>query len=825
MSADSWDDVERVFADAVELEPGPRAVLLDTRCAGQTALRAEVESLLASHEVAGGFLRVVTVADAPVDPLQPSPEPGRTVGRYRLLEKIGEGGMGVVYLADRADGDFDERVAVKLIAAPFHSADALRRFRVERQALATLNHPDIVTLLDGGLTEAGQAYLAMKYVEGVPITSYCAARTLDIEPRVRLFQRVCAAVQHAHQHGIVHRDLKPANILVAADGNPKLLDFGIAKLIDPAGRAIDATGTIVGHPLTPNYASPEQLRGLPVTTACDVYALGVVLYELLTGARPYETTGKPLDEVLATVVDREPRRPSAARGQVAPGRLKGDLDAIVLKAMSKDPVARYASAGELSEDLARHLAGQPVLAREPSFGYFVGRLARRHRAAFVAAAVSLVALVTAFGVSLWQTQVARAERDRAARRFNDVRHLANALIFKIHDEVQPLAGSTPVRRTIVSEALAYLETLSRDAAADDGLRIELGKAFHRIGAIQGSPSEPNLGDRDAALASLRRAIAVLGPVARDGAGPREANLQLGRSQLSLSMIANILGRRDEAVNAARAATTLAEALVVQRPADDDARRLLGSAHFQVALVLEGDDALAEWLRAEQVFEALLRARPDDPDRQRNVALVNKYVGGVYSTRNDLARALTHYTRALDLDERRLAASPSNRQAQLDAAIDLNQLAKLRRKLGQDREAAASYERSLERISALSESDPNDIRMRIWRVNTLVALGDLYSDLHDSSRAIRSAERAIELGEPIRSVDALHQVYFGEALNLLGRAQRQAGRTGDACAAYRRAALVLRNVKPAELAAASGSNLTAALHRLDEGLRACGAGDR
>ena len=411
MPAHSWDDAEALFAEATDLRAAERDMLLATRCNGRPELRAEVESLLVCHDEAGPFLRSPT--GGPTAAPNALSACGRTVGRFRLLDKIGEGGMGVVYRGERADGEFVERVAIKLLPIPFQSEDAFRRFRMERQILASLNHPDIVALIDSGVSDVGQAFLAMTYVEGAPITEYCARRALPLQARLRLFQRICAAVQYAHQNGVVHRDLKPANILVTAEGNPKVLDFGVAKLLDRAGQAIDAKETTALRPFTPNYASPEQLRGLAVTAACDVYALGVLLYEMLSGSRPYDVSATPLDEMLATVVEREPPRPSSAvtsaRLPYEPRRLKGDIDAIVRQAMCKDARRRYASPQEFSEDISRHLAGEPVLAREPSIFYVMSTLARRHRPVFSALAISVAALA----VSVWQTRIVVAERNHA----------------------------------------------------------------------------------------------------------------------------------------------------------------------------------------------------------------------------------------------------------------------------------------------------------------------------------------------------------------------------------------------------------------------------
>ena len=826
MNAEPWDEIEALVAEAMELTPAERNRLLEAKCAGRPQFRAEVESLLASHDKAEGFLDSPTASADQTSRLQVHSSVGEIVGRFRLTERIGEGGMGVVYRGERADGEFVEYAAVKLISVPVHNVDALKRFRIERQVLATLNHPDIVTLIDGGLTESGQAYLAMKFVDGVPITEYCARQALALADRLRLFQRVCAAVQYAHTNSVVHRDLKPSNILVTPGGIPKILDFGVAKLLDPSGTAIDATATSAIRPLTPTYASPEHLRGLPVTTACDVYALGVLLYELLAGIRPYDVSDKPLDAMLAIVTTFDPARPShACARNGAPydaGRLRGDLDAIVLKAMSKEPARRYASAQELSEDIRRHLTGQPVIAREPSLTYIIGSLARRHRAAFTAAAISVVALAAALAVSLWQTRVAVTERNRAAQRFNDVRQLANALIFKIHDQVSPLAGSTPVRQSIVAEGLTYLEKLGRDAAGDEVLQIELGKAYHRIGSIQGKPSEANLGDREGAAASLRRSIALLSAVARDGTGPREASLELGRAQLSLSMVVNIMGHRDEALAAARSAVALAEAMTQRNSKDDDARRLLGSSYFQVALVVNGDEAVATWQRAGQVFDALLHDRPEDADRQRNVALVNKDLGGTYSTRGDLPAALQHHRRAQALDEQRLAANPGSRQAAFDVAVDATQIAALHVRNGRWSEAAEGYERSVGMFKKLADSDPSDRLARTWVLLNYVELGKALLELHESRRALDSARRAVQVGETVRSLDAQHQLYFFNALVLRGFAERQIGDSRAACATFRQSAEVLNLLHASEFSAPTARLLDDARQRLESALAGCGA---
>lgn len=808
MSEPGWIEIEALFAEAAELDPSERQALLDARCAEKPGIRSEVESLLGSHDRAGVFLQmpILTGSGNPLharDADSTSLQTGDLVaGRFRLLEQIGAGGMGVVYRARRDDGEYEEQVAVKLLASSMHSAEAIRRFRVERQVLARLDHPDIVTLLDGGVTAAGQAYLAMRLVSGVSIAAFCETNRLDVSDRIRLFQRVCAAVHHAHQNGVVHRDLKPANILVTPDGAPKVLDFGVAKLLDTKDHA-SSTATSIYGPITPNYASPEQLRGLPVTTACDVYALGVLLYELLAGARPYETAGQPLEQVLATVVERDPPRASAAASAAQlpypPGRLAGDLDAIILKAMSEEPERRYGSAQELSEDLGRHLAGQPVLAREPSLVYIAGRLARRHRAAVTAGAVATLALLFGLGIAIRETRIATVERKRATKRFNDVRQLANALIFKIDEEVRPLAGSTPVRQTIVAEALRYLEPLSEDNAGDDpGLRLELAKAYHRIGSIQGDPSTPNLGDRQGALQSLTRAIELLQPVA--GQRTRDAELERGSAQPTLSRLMN--DSNPDGAKAAVADTVgIATAVLARDPGDVEARWLLGNGHLRLGQWGERDTRVHNLTRASGIFEALAMEGPANDARRRNVGLAQKYLGDLYLAESGYQAALIHHQRALAIDEERLAASPGDRRRRFDVGIDLSNVAFSQWGLRQFADSAVSYERGREMFAALADTDPKDVSAAYWRARVHTRLARVYHDIGAHAKALAHATEAVRRFEPLKDVDAIYKARYAEALVALGRSHQAAGRPAESCAPLAGAMHILD-----ELTAANRSHL-------------------
>jgi len=429
-------EIEEVFEHALDLPSDRRAAWLGDRCAHDAELLAEVEALLAAHESTSGIL------DQPLAPptmaLAAEALRDRRIGPYRVVRELGRGGMGVVYLAERDDGEFRREVAIKLLRNSPDAEELHRRFIAERQILASLNHPNIAQLLDGGTTEGQLPYLVMEYVDGLPITIWCDRHGLDIAARLRLFIDVCRAVNSAHQNLIIHRDIKPGNILVTASGQVKLLDFGIAKLLNSAlgGTAVPHTRT-ASRVMTPDYASPEQVRGEPLTTGSDVYALGVVLYELLAGRRPYQIRTGAVHEMYELVCEREPERPStwarrsrpddpdaptpaaiAAARATSPDRLQrvlaGDLDAIVMMALRKEPRRRYGSAELLAEDIGRHLRGLPVLARHPSRAYYLGKFLRRHRTAASLGAIAALSLVVGTAVAIRQTAAERRARDRAS---------------------------------------------------------------------------------------------------------------------------------------------------------------------------------------------------------------------------------------------------------------------------------------------------------------------------------------------------------------------------------------------------------------------------
>src|SRR5262245_59374056 len=390
MNPDLWARVKRITADVLERPDAERAEALARACAGDEALRREVESLLAADARAGDFIQDPAMAGsgaravAAVLHRATGVAAGRTIGPYRVVRELGSGGMGVVYLADRADAAFEKQVALKVVRGAF-ATESLARLVEERRILATLEHPNIARLLDGGSTEDGVPYIVMEYVDGVPLDAYCETRPLTVPQRLSLFNEVCSAVQYAHQRLVIHRDLKAHNILVAADGTPKLLDFGVARLLDPGPAAEDQTRTAV-RALTLAAASPEQVRGERVTVTSDVYALGILLFRLLTGESPYGPVHRSDAELARAICEEPPPRPSAVAPAERRRALRGDLDWIVLTALRKEPERRYASVAQLTDDVARHLEHRPVAAAPDAWRYRARKFAQRHRGAVAAAA-------------------------------------------------------------------------------------------------------------------------------------------------------------------------------------------------------------------------------------------------------------------------------------------------------------------------------------------------------------------------------------------------------------------------------------------------------
>jgi len=497
VSARREDEVARIFAECIERAPERREAYLAEACAGDPDLLAEISSLLQSHESAGDFLDALDERRAAAL-VSSSPEPGpeKEIGPYRIVRELGRGGMGVVYLAERADGQFEQQVALKLVKRGMDSDAILQRFRLERQILARLEHPNIARLIDGGVSESGQPWFALEYVDGEPLTGYCDRHRLGVDARLRLFEAAGRAVQHAHQQLVVHRDLKPSNIMVTSAGEVKLLDFGIAKLLDSETGASAPTLTQAGIRLvTPEYGSPEQIRGEPVTTAADVYALGVILYELLAGRRPFRFDRRSPDAMAELVERGQPTRPSsavqsgsvppsadelaAARGTSVPRlrrRLRGDLDIIVLKAIRKEPERRFSSVEALLEDLSRWRTGLPVKARPDTMGYRAVKFLRRHGLATAATLLVGTSLAGGLAVALYQRGVARMEAEKA-------RQVQKFLIdtFEVSDPWQTKGEEVTARELLDKGADRIRSGLADQPEVKGTLMLVIGTLYQKLG--------------------------------------------------------------------------------------------------------------------------------------------------------------------------------------------------------------------------------------------------------------------------------------------------------------------------------------------------------
>ncbi len=792
MTPDEWGRVKEILDAALERPASERRSFIAAACGGDTALRDRVEALVRAADGEGGML---DAANAVASGVEVPPSPGREgerVGAYELVGEIARGGMGVVYLARRADREFQKDVAIKLLRPGFAGESDLRRFRGERQIAAALDHPFIARLLDGGTTAEGEPFFVMEHVDGEPLLQFCRVRGLTVRDRLKLFREICAAVQYAHQHLVVHRDLKPGNILITPEGTPKLLDFGIAKHLaqEDAASGSEPTATFE-RLLTPEYASPEQVRGQPVTTASDVYSLGVVLYEMLAGEKPYRVGAGGPAELLRVVCEQDPEKPSTRTAG-----LSGDLDAIVLKAMRKEPERRYASVAALSEDIGRHLAGQPVEARRGSASYRARKFVRRHRAAVAAAALVLVALAGGVFATLAEARRARAAEARAERRFNDVRRLANSFLFEFHDAIRDLPGATEARALVVRRALEYLDSLSKETGADRTLRRELAEAYRRVGDVQGNPFMANLGDVEGAAASYRKAIALLEPAVAAGTASDADRATLATTYLVDAGLSLNRGKAETALATAKKGLALREKLAALDPSDAARQMDLAQAWqyvaFDAAAAGRHPEAAAALARQAAILESQCKARPDDRAVRRSLGQ-NLYLWGDSATSaSDVRGALEKYRAAAGIQEALVREDGSSVTFRRDLAYSWLAIGNAQSELGDAAPALEEYRRALALFEAMSAADPKSIdpmlgaaMSRHSEAQALTALGRDAEAL-DAFRRARPAYEAVVAAAPSGTwASAMLGTLYAETADAEARADPE-----EACRLYGEAVRVL-----------------------------------
>ena len=730
MTPAEWSHVKAVLAEAMELPEVDREAYLEAACGSDAELRRNVAELLAVEQASGGVLDEESPFGSLARPPAGASRTGERVGAYEILEEIGHGGMGVVYAARRADAAYEKTVAIKIVRPGWADEGLLARFRSERRILASLDHPNVARVLDGGTTARGEPYLVMEYVRGESLVEFCDSRRLDVPARIRLFRQVCAAVQSAHQRLIVHRDIKPGNVLVTEEGVPKLLDFGIAKLLDPAPGDVPApeTGAFT-RLMTPDYASPEQILGQPITTATDIFALGVVLYELLTGRLPH-SEGSEGEVIARALSSRQPERASTAarrdghtgtaeergqvRGETPTGlarRLRGDLDTILAKALRPEPDRRYSSAEQLSDDLGRYLSAQPVRARRGGFTYRAGKFVRRNRLAVAAAAIIALAVAGGVWATVRESRRARAAEARAERRFEDVRRLANSFVFDFHDAIRDLPGATKPRALVLSKAREYLDGLAQESAENTSLQRELAQSYLKLGDVSGGIGAQNLGDPEGALRNYRKASVIAQALVEKDADPENRRL-LATAMERVGARENTAGHSAGGLHLLRA-RAICEELLATAPEDLDNLRCLARIHDSTgnmhASAMDLDRLVQSRRDQVSVGERLAALQPHDVHARRALALAYKKLGGAFQRRKELPAAIAHFRKALAIDETRAAREPDSVEAQHDHSFSLGSLAFALAEAGQYAEGLDGYRRALKIRQALADADPADAR--------------------------------------------------------------------------------------------------------------------
>ena len=837
MTPERWQQVKGVLQTVLEQAPAERASSLDRACKGDASLRQEVESLLASddgispetnldsklwndvHHAPSGVTAAPDQAEAWI---------GRWVGPYKIVEQIGFGGMGEVYRAVRDDEHYRKQVAIKVIRAGQDSALVVSRFRNERQILASLDHPNIARLLDGGTTKEGAAYFVMELIDGQPIDEYSDRHKLAVAERLTLFLQVCSAVQYAHQRLIIHRDIKPGNILVTSDDVPKLLDFGIAKLLDVNSKTDQPEPTLtIFRILTPAYASPEQVKGEPITTASDVYSLGVVLYELLTGRSPYQVTNHTPPELVRAVCELEPERPSTTlRRTAAENRagatgktpslektqagslqkrikhLSGDLDNIVLMALRKEPQRRYASVEQFAQDIRRHLEHLPVIARKDTIRYRTSKFVTRHKAGVIAALLVTTTLLAGLAVTIREARVAQ-------QRFNEVRSLANSLIFDIHDSIQDLPGATPARKLIVEKALQYLDSLARASRGDPSLQRELAAAYKRIGDVQGYPYSANLGDTAGARKSYEKALAIRQSLYASNPQNIDDALGLAESSRLLSDVLLVNGDTNATLENIQRAVQISEQTdrvhpnnvkVLQELSEDyESQADLLAGNFNTSSLGDNVSALALRRKELAIEERLLALAPDDLIIKRDVGVrvakmgdqllldgqwrealpyyvraqnamedlasrsqttkTLEYLDSTYSRvqeveiwSGDFQQALTVNLRALEISRKLSSADPHSTKARLGLAVDWANVADSASRVGQKVQAVSAFHQAISLISELVKLDPKNTEFQGVQAAIYGTGGDVFRRGDDISESLHYYRAALSLTSEIQSQD-------------------------------------------------------------------------
>lgn len=762
-----WRKAKEIVADALELAPAQRDALLAQRCGDNQALLREVRSLLAHAQDNTSFID--TSAKLVSETLSTESAAagtwiGQTLGAWRLEREIGHGGMGIVYLAQRADGAYRQSAAVKLLRGSASDARSVARMQRERQTLAQLEHPNIARLLDGGSASDGTPYLVMEYVAGQPIDQYCQQQHLAPAAIIALMVSVCAAVQNAHQRLVIHRDLKPTNVLVTQDGVPKLLDFGVARLLDPQGSG-DVEQTHGALLFTPRYASPEQVRGLPVSVATDVYGLGLLLYELLAGESPYErlastSSGSAAMGVAAAmqaVMADALRKPSQVARLHRPANadlLRGDLDTILLKACAKDANERYPTVAALSADLTRYLQNRPITARSPTWAYVVGKFARRHALGVGLGGLGVAAMMAGFTGTVLQKNRAEAEHIKAEARYQQVRDLASRMVTDYNEAIAKLPGSTELRRRMTGDAIRYLDELAREVPEDPSLALQMAQAYRKLGGAGYSETGANLGQGKLSDESLRKAESLLAGAAAQQESKtvnRELELEWGETHRAMARRHRAQGEYDKAQQFWEEVIARFETLSKAAPSEQQYRFQVLDSYLSLASlanIYQRRSAQDYIARARQQMTGWLELGPSVEARDYMAirALRADYEQAQFE-RNTPA-AIAFISQEVVLHQQRVRGAPDNVEWVRELVSALKTKGGMQMISGKFADSLSAQEQALALMLPLMEADAADMQARtevLW-LNRDRAIS--LANLERKAEALAGFDKAFALCAPM-----------------------------------------------------------------------------
>jgi serine/threonine protein kinase/tetratricopeptide (TPR) repeat protein len=752
LSPDQWQTLSPYLDRALAMAEDERGAWLSSLAERDPALATQLAALLSEHRALAqeGFLENRRFALPNSTGLA-----GQTLGPYTLISQIGQGGMGSVWLARRSDGRFERQAAVKFVNIALAGRATEERFKREGSILGRLTHPHIADLLDAGVSSDGQPYLVLEYVDGEAIDRYCDEHKLGVDARVRLFLDVLAAVAHAHANLIVHRDIKPSNVLVTTSGEVKLLDFGIAKLLEGEGQT--GAATLLTHEggsaLTPQYAAPEQLTGQSVTTATDVYALGVLLYQLLCGRHPAGPGPHSPAELLKAVLDLEPPRVSdattadnsnliAEKRGTTPDKLRrelrGDLDTIVSKALKKDPQERYGSVTGFADDLQRYLKHEPISARPDALAYRAAKFLRRNRTVVTLTVTAIVLVIGSLSTGLY---VANRQRKIAEQRFAQVRQLANKFV-DLDARIRGLQGSTKVRLQMVSDSLQYLRSLESEGHVDKDLALDIAFAYVRVAHAQGDPTSPNLGQFAEAKESLSQASKFVDAILADDPKNRRALFIATTIAHDRMVLADADGRHEESLAYAKDAASLIERFLSLGNAD--ARDVYSMAYFytNVANIAVNcrrfDDGIRYCRRALEISQPVQRARIGEGSIYEALADTLRQSG-------DLEGALKTSNQAVELEQQQAADGHAALLINLGNALNTKGMilgrADAEPSLGRSGEALAAFQKAIDIAEELTKKDSIDFLSRYAEANYALEAGNVLRH-RDSRRALAVYDQAI-----------------------------------------------------------------------------------